>query len=249
MATYPWQQKPIVEKFGNVSVVREDLIEGGSKIRFLPNLLNRQKEIVYASPADGGAQLALSVVGRELGIKVHLFYAARKELNRRQSKAKANGAQIHLVGPMGYISHVRSDAKKFAAKIDAWYLPIGFDVPEAEDPFVEVMEKVKKKIGQPDVVWCVTSTGMMARCLGKAFPDSQIAAVSVGMVKTHEKQDFSSNVILIESGFKDLATCCKVTAPFPICPNYESKAWRLLLQAQERDTKQRALFWNVIGSQ
>ena len=46
---YPWQQEPIVEKFGSVSVLRDDLIEGGSKVRFLPNLLKNSKEIVYAS--------------------------------------------------------------------------------------------------------------------------------------------------------------------------------------------------------
>ncbi len=246
---YPWKQDPIVEKHGSIFVVREDLVEGGSKVRFLPYIVKGHKEIVYPSPADGGAQLALSVVGRELGIKIHLFYAARKQLNRRQSKAKANGAILHWVKPFGYISHVKSVAKQYAEESGAFFLPLGFDVPAAEEPFIEAMKKVKKKVGSIDDIWCATSTGMMARCLGKAFPEPKIVGVTVGLKSTHDAQDFPPNVILVDSGFKDLSTLCKVEAPFPICPNYEAKAWRLLQEARNRGAAQRALFWNVIGLQ
>lgn len=246
---YPWQQEVVVERHGSVLVVRDDLVEGGSKIRFLPYILRHHKEVVYASPADGGAQLALSVVGRELGVKVHLFYAKRNVPNRRQSNSKSNGAIIHWVHPMGYMSHVRSDAKKYAEKIGAFFLAIGFDIPEAEEPFIEVMKGVSKQNPGVKHVWCCTSTGMLARCLGKAFPNAKICGVTVGLKKTHEAQDFPPNVVLMESGFKDLAKPCKVSAPFPICPNYEAKAWRLLQEALKRGAAQDSLFWNVIGSQ
>lgn len=39
-----------------IAVVRDDLFLGGTKARFLPALFDGADEVVYASPAEGGAQ-------------------------------------------------------------------------------------------------------------------------------------------------------------------------------------------------
>ena len=54
--------KPIVKNHNGVLVVRDDLFDGGTKARFIPLLLAGTDEVVYASPAEGGAQTALATV-------------------------------------------------------------------------------------------------------------------------------------------------------------------------------------------
>ena len=70
---------PVIERHGEIDVLRDDLIDGGTKARFLPFLINGAKEVVFGGPFCGGAPYTLAVLGRESGIKVTLFYAKRKK--------------------------------------------------------------------------------------------------------------------------------------------------------------------------
>lgn len=222
-------------------MLRDDLLEGGSKTRFLPYLLDGAKEVVFGGPFCGGAPLALSVLARKLGFKATLFYAKRSELHRRQKMALANGADIFQV-PFGYMSNVQAKARAYAAERGALFLPLGFDLPEAEEPFVEVMQAVRKQTGAPNEVWCAAGSGMLARCLGLAFPDSHVKAVAVGLQSRHGAQAMPPNVELLPASMP-FAKPEKRPAPFPSCPNYDRKAWWRC--AAER--KGSALFWNVLG--
>lgn len=236
-----WQADPIIEKYGDTLVVREDLVEGGSKIRFLPYLVQDHKEIVFGGPFCGGAPYALSVWGRNKGVRITLFYAKRKELHRRQKAAFKNGAQIFQV-PFGYMSNVQAKARKYAADHGALFLPLGFDVPNSHAPFVEFMRGVSASVGHIDQVWCATGSGMLARCLSEAFPDSEIHGTTVGLKSRYSKQDFKSNVILHDCNY-DFADETRAIAPFPSCANYDRKAWEIM----EREGRGTKLFWNVLG--
>ena len=70
-----WQPKPIIEEHNRFLVVRDDLVPGGSKMRFLPYLVKDAKEVVFGGPFCGGAPYALSVWGGRTKTKVTLFYA------------------------------------------------------------------------------------------------------------------------------------------------------------------------------
>jgi len=50
---------PDVVEHEGVTVIRDDLFPGGTKARFLGFLFEATDEVVYASPAEGGAQTAL----------------------------------------------------------------------------------------------------------------------------------------------------------------------------------------------
>ena len=225
-----------------VSVVRDDLLYGGSKTRFLPFLIGDAQEIVFGGPFCGGAPVALAAVGRVLGRRVTLFYAKRGELHPRQRWAQEQGATIVQI-PYGYMSNVQSKAKAYAEKAGALFLPLGFDVPAAEEPFIEVMRGLRD--GGFDEVWCASGSGMLARCLGRALPEAQIQAVAVGLASRWKKQTMPANVAVLEAAY-DFGQACRLKqpAPFPICPNYEAKAWELLLEK----ARGRVLFWNVIGA-
>jgi hypothetical protein len=181
------------------------------------------------------------VIGREAHQRVTLFYAKRADLHPRQRAALRNGAQIYGVTP-GYLTNVQAKARAYASATGARMLPLGFDRPEAEAPLSDALAAVRRRIGQPTQVWVAAGSGMLARCLGRAFPESQICAVAVGLASRHNAQAFGSNVRLIEYplGF---AREAPRAAPFPSCPNYDAKAWEMCA----RLARGSALFWNVMG--
>jgi hypothetical protein len=235
----------ILEMHDGITVVRDDLLsDGGSKIRFLPHLIDGAEEIVFGGPFCGGAPLAIAVICAQTKQRVTLFYAARKKLHWRQQRAIDLGATVHWVAPFGYISHVQADAKKYAHEKGALFLPLGFDVPAAQAPYVEAMQNVRKRTGDVDEVWCACASGMLTRCLAIAFKHSEIMAVTVGLASRHKQQNFPPNVRLIASGYKELAKESRADCPFSCCQNYERKAWEHAVKRAKRGS---ALFWNVAG--
>lgn len=232
---------PALEQHGRFLVVRDDLLEGGSKMRFLPFLCEGADELVFGGPFCGGAPLALSVLGKQSGRRVTLFYAKRAALHRRQLQARTNGARLVGVSP-GYMSNVQAKARAYAERAGARFLPLGFDRPEAEEPFVAAMEEVRRRAGGVDEVWCCAGSGMLARCLGRAFPEAAVHAVAVGLASRHGAQAFPANVKLHPCGLR-FEEESRAAAPFPSCPNYDRKAWALA----EFAAKGRALFWNVLA--
>lgn len=234
---------PVVTKrYGEILVARDDLIEGGSKLRFLPLITGGAKEIVYGSPFCGGAQLALACMGRVTGQKITIFAAKRAQLHRRQIAALDHGAEFLMLSP-GYMTQVQAKAKAYAEKTGAMMLPLGFDVPEAIEPFVKRLKEFAGTLpDRPTEVWCATGSGFLAKCLGRAFPDSQVIGVAVGLRSKHEAQAMPANVKLVPHPL-DFAAELKETAPFPSCPNYDRKAWSLC----QSQGKGRRLFWNVMS--
>jgi len=65
---------PIVTVHSGIHVVRDDLFPGGTKARFLPALFDYADEVVYASPAEGGAQTALAHTAAALGKRATILW-------------------------------------------------------------------------------------------------------------------------------------------------------------------------------
>jgi hypothetical protein len=80
------------------------------------------------------------------------------------------------------------------------------------------MRQVHRTKRSPDEIWCAAGSGMLARCVSVAFPDSQVTGVSVGLASRHSKQKFTSNVRLIESGYA-FASPARSQPPFPSSAN------------------------------
>lgn len=235
---------PALEKVDErTTVLRDDLLEGGTKLRFLPFLCGDAAEVVYGSPFCGGAALALSVLGRESKKRITLFYAKRKELHPRQKLALRNGARCFGVAP-GYMTNVQAKARAYAASAGALFLPLGFDVGAAEPPFVAFLEGLRREIGSPDQIWCVAGSGMLSRCIGRAFPDSEVCAVAVGLKSRHAAQAMPPNVRLLDCPYA-FEKETRASAPFPSDPNYDRKGWEQLQKSGKR--RGSVLFYNVLG--
>ena len=68
---------PQLKEHDGILVVRDDLLPGGTKARFLPVLFEHADEVVYARAAEGGAQTALAAVAAQLGKRATIFVAKR----------------------------------------------------------------------------------------------------------------------------------------------------------------------------
>jgi hypothetical protein len=86
--------KPRVIEYDDILVVRDDLFPGGTKARYLPLLFDGVDEVVYATPAEGGAQTALATVAAQLGKCATIFVAQRAQPQPRTLMAKRLGAKI-----------------------------------------------------------------------------------------------------------------------------------------------------------
>ena len=168
--------KPRVIEHDDVFVVRDDLFPGGTKARSHPSLFDGAEELVYASPAEGGAQTALATVASQLGKRATIFVAQRAQLHPRTLMAKRLGAKIVQVSP-GYLNVVQARAREYSHQTGALLAPFGFDIPGAR----QAIAQAALSIGiQPDEVWCAGGSGVLARGLAQAWPDTRRHVVQVG---------------------------------------------------------------------
>ena len=225
----------IIEHEG-VLVVRDDLFSGGTKARFLGTMFEGVHEVVYASPAEGGAQTALATVARRLGKRATIFVARRLKPHPRTMQAAALGARIVSIAP-GYLSVVQARARQYCARTGARLMPFGADMPEA----IGVIAAAACAISiEPDEVWCASGSGVLARGLAAAWPHARRHAVQVG--RTLAPQDVAGATIHVyPAPFRSVAPCIP---PFPCDAGYEAKAWEV---AMAHKGPGQVVFWNVTG--
>jgi hypothetical protein len=117
---------PVVTDHFGIRIVRDDLFPGGTKARFAGRLFDGADEVVYASPAEGGAQTALAIIAQQLEKRATIFVAKRQTPHARTLMAKSHGAKVYQVSP-GYLSVVQARARAYCAATRARLAPFGFD--------------------------------------------------------------------------------------------------------------------------
>lgn len=242
---------PIVEVHNGINVVRDDLLECGSKIRFIDYLIGHSKETndihewVYASPATGFAQISLPKVCGKYGKKAVLFEAQRKieNLHPYQKKCLALGGDIRWV-KFGLLSVTQSKARKYCEEDPKHrkLLPSGLIHDTVYASIIKVARNLPVK---PDVIWTVGGSGTINRGLQFAFPNAVVHMVQVG----YKIKDIG-NAIMHESPYKfDEPVKDEELPPFPSSPTYDAKCWKPMIDwynDEDIHTKGlNVLFWNV----
>jgi hypothetical protein len=228
---------PIIIEHEGVLVVRDDLFPGGTKARFLGLLFNGAEEVVYASPAEGAAQVALATVARQLNKRATIFVARRAKPHARTIEAANLGAKVVSIAP-GYLSVLQFRAREYCARTGARLMPFGADMPEA----INAIAAAARAIGiKPEEVWCAAGSGVLARGLAAAWPNARRHAVQVG--RTLTPHDVAGATIHIHPA--PFTREAQAKAPFPADPHYEAKAWEI---TTARKGTGRMVFWNVAGS-
>lgn len=227
---------PVVRVHDGIHVVRDDLLPGGTKARFIASMFRGHDHLVYASPPEGGAQTALATVAAMIGKSATIFVAQRAKPHPRSVMAKALGATVYQVRP-GYLTVVRARARAFCAATGATHLPFGMDVPEA----ITIIAAAARATGlEPDEVWCASGSGVLARSLAMAWPDARRHVVQVGRTLT-SADVAGARIHVYPAPFGGTA---RSSTPFPSCPHYDAKAWEICRRHHGTGT---VVFWNVTG--
>lgn len=235
---------PKIEQHDNVYIVRDDLLEYGSKIRFLDFYVrnSKHKELVYgSSPAYGYAQISLGYLCKKYNKTCVLFQAGRKELHPYQQRALQLGVVFHFA-KMGMLTVTESRAKKYVEEDieNRIYLPMGLEHETAFGSIIKVTSKLDIK---PDHIWVASSSGTLARGLKLSFPDSIVHCVSVGHKMS--ERELGGNQIHLSSYAFNKEIKAKEAPPYPSAPNYDAKVWPVLQEYLKNNKEGKHLVWNV----
>ena len=249
-----WQDPnpaPVIELHNNIHVVRDDLLQYGSKLRFVDYFIghapeNKEvKEWVFGScPATGYAQISLPVVCKRYGKKAVLFMAERSmdKLHPYQQRGIELGTEYHWV-KMGMLNVTQAHAKKYTAEdpIHRRVLPLGL---EHETVLASIIRVARNLPVKPKEIWSVGSSGTMNRGLQLAFPDAEVHVVQVG--HTMKEREIGRAIHHISPYKFDKPVKIHEMPPFPSAPTYDAKAWQPMIDWYKTNEKKGdVLFWNV----
>lgn len=224
---------PLIAVHDGIQVVRDDLIEGGTKVRVAPKLLAGADEWVFAGPAQGYAQLALAIACEQTGKRGVLFTAARKEPAPLTAASMRHGLRVVMV-PYGRMSNVQAKARAYCEMTGARFVELGLLLPGMEDALFDLARTIP---ADPREIWVTAGSGTLTRALARAWPDADVRAVQVGMPP---KLPSRAKLYVAPEPFDKPA---KLPPPFPSAINYDAKAWQFVSAHARRDGH--ALFWNV----
>ena len=229
--------KPVIKEYDGIKVVRDDLLNGGTKRRAFTIYVKSKPEIdefVYASPRQGYAQLSLAYACRDLGKKCTVT-VPQGERYWLTNKAVEVGANIIEV-PMGYLTNIQAKAKKYCFDNGAHLIPFGGDHPV----IIEAMTQTALSLNvNPTEVWTVMSSGVLSRGLQAAWPNAKVYGVRIGHNTTRREQGRAET---FKSDYKFHQECKEPERPpFPSSLTYDSKAWTFIKEHAGKDS----LFWNV----
>lgn len=224
-----------LDKYENLIVVRDDKLKGGTKSIFIPVIMERGiKEYVYASPVEGGFQMALS---KNLGDKATIFVAKRKDRHPIQQEVIKNGSKVVEV-PYGYFKNVSSKAKAYVEAKPTERKLVEWGGSSNQQLITDRMKAVLKKTGPLDEVWCAVGSGTLVQGIMEAVPPStKVYGVQVGATYRGKKYP---NLTIIKYP-KSFNWESKMEVPFQSNANYDRKALEVALKR----AKGKALFWNV----
>jgi Pyridoxal-phosphate dependent enzyme len=221
---------PVVEKVGPVLVVRDDLVEGGTKRPALASVLPTWggHEVAYPAASGGMGQVALALACADTGRQAVVFVAERRRPTKQTAWAAEVGARIVWV-PHGYYSVVQARARQYADFRGARYLPPGLAHPDFE---AAVAARARSLQLRPEVVVVTVGSGTLCRGLMAAWPGAQFIAVRVGM-RPHCP---GAQVVDAPEAYTQPALR---PPPFPSAREQDAKAWRFVPQ------RPGVLFWNI----
>jgi len=241
--------KLIIEQYNGFHVVRDDLLEGGSKRRFVDRLIREEieegaEEFVYGGcPANGYAQLSLTLQAKAYGKKAVFFMAKRSldNLHPYQQQALDYGADIRWV-PNGMLQVTKARAREYYYENPKKrrLLPLGLEEKRVMEDIRDLAKTIEIDYNiRISEIWSVGSSGTLTRGLQMAFPEKDVHVVSVGHTM---KQNEVGRANLYKSKYKFTQEVkSEDMPPFPSVPTYDAKAWCVMRE----HAKPNALFWNV----
>jgi len=237
-------QPPVIDVCEGFNVIRDDLLEGGTKRRVLSNIVDTfsEEEMVYAATPFGYGQLALSLVGKDYNKKITIFrpsidigdMTSRLILDR----LKELGVTAVEIKTKNF-NEVIDKAKEYANETSKRkFIKPGMD----EVLYINELASIVKGINlEPKEVWCTGGSGALSRSLQIAWPNAKHFLVSVRSKDSMYGTKLDPGRAEIIKADEDFFDTAKEPPPFPSSPNYDAKVWKFLKKYGQKG----ALFWNM----
>lgn len=222
-----------IQKIQRFNILRDDLIEGGTKRRVLDKILPNisEREIIYPSHPFGYGQYALALSCAHNNKECTIFnpYCKQKPDVLRKTEKIANSVKYVGVADQAALVDI---VAHYAKGRDAFIMPIGFRLQY----FSKVLFELTKSISfEPAEIWSIAGTGTIAGVIRKRWPKAKLNVVTLGFSHTVVSAD---NVYLAPEKPEEPAV---IQPPYPSCPEYDAKIWRFASKYGSDD----ALIWNV----
>lgn len=232
-------EKPVIERHNDFYVVRDDLLDYGSKIRFIDYLVkNDGDEWVFGGANKvGWGPISLTYVCNRYGKKATFFMAKRKVPTWHQQKVLDMGATIHWIAN-GMLNNTKAKARYYYEEdpVNRRVLPLGLEHPTVLGSIIKIARSLNVK---PSEIWTVASSGTLSRGLQMAFPDVPVFAVEIG----HKMSEYErGRATVIKCLYKyDREVKEEELPPYPSEKFYDAKVWKYV----KEQGKPNALIWNV----
>lgn len=232
---------PLLEDHDGVTVLRDDLLVYGSKIRFIDYLIRTTPaaEWIYGGTHPYGyGGVSLANVCTKYHKKATCFVARRNRPTDEQYLAANCGAKIIQV-PNGRLSVCIHAAKEYQKQNEhSRLLPMGLWDPLVIASIIKVARDIPIL---PEEVWLAGGSCTLSRGLQLAWPQSRFNVVQTG----HGLSQYEiARANLYVSPYK-FNECIKdyQQPPFPSAPYYDAKVWPFVEKYATKDAS--TLFWNV----
>lgn len=223
-----------------INVVRDDLIDVGSKGRFADVFMQNveSETLVYVAPRVGYAGMSLAYLAKRYGKRLILFAPASATASNHQIRAHELGAELIFVR-IAAMPNLNKIAQDYAKQHGYTFVPFGLAHKDVTAGIVRVADNLAKVYGEPKEVWSVISTGVLSRGLQIGWPSAEFKNVAVARnIKAGEggRAELFSHPLAFTQPVKH-------SVPFPSVLTYDAKAWEYII----RYAADGAYFWNVAG--
>lgn len=242
----------------NFWVLREDKLAGGTKQRAAYGYVQDQKErgvreLCYASPFSGFAQVALAVCCHTLGVKCRIFAEQDQTISGSEAHpfselAKSWGATVHIFPDLNHAE--RASVGYSRARPGLLKVPLGFNCPSYVRHFQREVKRIWSGIGDqlgefPTRLWLPVGSGTLATTVRSVIPAHvRLECLNVRVLPAGdprvERVRFLPNTEM-RTVPESFAEGPGVRAPIASNRHYDAKLWRFLrTEAGAGD-----LWWNV----
>lgn len=234
----------ILESHYGIHVLRDDLLEGGTKSILLNGLEHApHTEFVYASPVYGGFQIALSAYCKKHQLKATIFCARRTKKHANTMSCIQYGAKVVEVYP-GYLTVVEKRAREYCQdNPHAHKIVFGANTPDNIATISIRAQRVLQSLAkEPDEIWVAVGSGTLIKGISRVVHTAKIYGVIVGA-----KCEYTHPNVTYITYPKPFEYESKLQLDFPSMANYDRKAFELcLLHNTTNTTNKSILFWNVL---